>query len=627
MSTKQWLVIFSLFWLTSGCATVQKAGPPLPSGTINLHRIDHVIIIAIDGLKQDTLLAYLQRTGERRKGGLHDLLGVQNNDAGIVLTKGIAVQQAVTVFPSFTYPSWTSMFTGLYPGAHGIAGNNLFFRDREIARYYTEYHLDAIRAQLDKNFFSNDINPNIKTLHEYVTAAGGESMVVHNMVTRGGIARKPDFDTLWSYQRNHSHAVDENSLWEAVHSLNAFTESSEKPAAILPSVFTLYFSGLDHVEHLSQPGASGVEESRIAYVDHLDELIAKFLAGDAAITRNHFPSPTSQSIRTDPIAWRGIMNDPVWQHTMVVLVSDHGHTPVRWVDALGIEDLKLIFEELSAVTGQMYHVEEPSLVNETVLSKIRAVWGFVEEGHVSEQSNVVVTLNGGALGLHLKPRDGAWNRRPDYLSEVKPVLEHLILTLQTNGYGPEAVLYYAGNRYVVIPYNVTGAGIQLLPPVEVEHSPLNAAAFPMAAQRLNGLASRMPGDPSSAPDILLLADRSKQFTYANKQEWRVIEGLNTDNHRHFNSDHGHLRTAESIVPMVFVVGSDPGSHSHSTLCRASLVDVTPTILDSLGLLPLFEQAMAERPSSLRGHSLKHSLALILEGGAGDEALCPAPIHN
>jgi predicted AlkP superfamily pyrophosphatase or phosphodiesterase len=118
------------------------------------------------------------------------------------LTKGVAVQQAITVFPSFTYPSWTSMFTGLYPGAHGITGNNVFFRDREIARYYTEYHLDAARAQVDKSFFSDDINQHIKTLHEYVKAAGGQSIVVHNMVTRGSLAVKPDFDTLWSYQRN-----------------------------------------------------------------------------------------------------------------------------------------------------------------------------------------------------------------------------------------------------------------------------------------------------------------------------------------------------------------------------------------------------------------------------------------
>lgn len=620
-----WLAIVSFLGLLHGCATTQKAAQPPPSGTVNQHRIDHVVIIAIDGLRQDTLQAYLQRASGRRKGGLHDLFGVQPDGSGIVLTKGVAVQQAVTVFPSFTYPSWTSMFTGLYPGAHGITGNSLFFRDREIARYYTEYHLDAVRVQLDKNFLSNDINPRIKTLHEYVQAAGGQSIVVHNMVTRGSLALKPDLDTLWSYQRNHSLAVDENSLWEAVHALDMSNKSPDEPASGLPSVFTLYFSGMDHVEHLSWEGVGGkgIEEARLAYFDHLDDLIAKFLSGDPAITRHHYRNPTSEPVRTDPIAWPGIINTPAWQHTLLVLTSDHGHTPVRWVEALGLEDLKLIFEELSENTGRAYHLEEPSLITETVWSKIRALWGFVEEGQVSGLANVVVTLNGGTLGLHLKPRDGPWSQRPDYLNEVTPVLAHLLLTLHTNGQGPEAVLYHTGTRYVVIPYTITESIVQLLPPMEVVDSPLNTATFPMAVERLNGLGSNMSEDPSSAPDIILLADRTKQLTYANKQEWRVIEKLKTDSHKHFHSDHGHLRSAESVVPIVFALGGDSGSLPHATICHASLVDITPTILDALGLLASFENDMVARPSTPRGHSLKNSIEFILGGRAAPDNLCPA----
>jgi hypothetical protein len=625
MSYLIWLLIVSLVGLLHGCATTQKAAQPLPSGTVNEHRIDHVIIIAIDGLKQDTLQAYFQMAGGRRKGGLHDLFGVQPDGPGTVLTKGVAVQQAVTVFPSFTYPSWTSMFTGLYPGAHGITGNNLFFRDREIARYYTEYHLDAVRAQLDKNFLSNDINPHIKTLHEYVQAAGGQSIVVHNMVTRGSLAVKPDFDTLWSYQSNHSEAVDENSLWEAVHVLDTLNKSPEKPAPGLPSVFTLYFAGLDHVEHLSREGigGKGVEEARLAYLDHLDRLIAKFLTGDPAVTRNHFENPTSAPVPADPITWPGIINSPAWQHTLLVLASDHGHTPVRWVEALGLEDLKIVFKELSENQGLAYNLEQPSLINETVWSKVRALWGLAEEGHISGQANVVATLNGGTLGLHLKPRDKPWSQRPNYVNEVKPVLEHLLLTLHVNAHGPEAVLYNSGTHYVVIPYTVTESSVQLLPPMEVVDGPLNTATFPMAVERLNGLASNMPGDPSSAPDIILLADRSKQLTYANKQEWRVIEGLKIDDHRHFHSDHGHLRGPESAVPIIFAVGSDSGSHPHATICHASLVDITPTVLDVLGLLASFEDAMAARPSHPRGHSLKNSIESILGGHTTPDNVCPA----
>jgi hypothetical protein len=168
------------------------------------------------------------------------------------------------------------------------------------------------------------------------------------------------------------------------------------------------------------------------------------------------------------------------------------------------------------------------------------------------------------------------------------VLEHLLLTLHTNRYGPEAVLYHTGTRYVVIPYTVTESSVQLLQPMEVADSPLNTATFPMAVERLNGLASNMPGDPSSAPDIILLADRSKQLTYANKQEWRVIEGLKADNHRHFHSDHGHLRESESAVPIIFAVGSDSDSHPHARTPQLHAPQISEDIPSKLPLSPSLE---------------------------------------
>src|SRR6476659_5685042 len=122
MSSVLWLGIVSLAGLLYGCAAAPAptVASPLPSGALNSNRIDHVIILAIDGLKQETLLSYLRSAGGKRKGGFHDLLGARSDDSGIVLTKGVAVQKGTTVFPSFTYPSWTSMFTGVYPGTHGI---------------------------------------------------------------------------------------------------------------------------------------------------------------------------------------------------------------------------------------------------------------------------------------------------------------------------------------------------------------------------------------------------------------------------------------------------------------------------------------------------------------------------
>ena len=222
------------------------------------------------------------------------------------LTKGIAVQQPTTVFPSYTYAAWTSMFTGVFPGAHGITGNSLFFREREVARHFTEYHIDAVKVQLSDDFLSDDINSRVKTIYEYIGQSGGQSIVVHHMLTRGSGqgAIRSDFDTLLSYQQNRSDAVDENALWAAVKSLQDFNGAAKEGAELkLPSLMTLYFAGLDHAEHLSPEDP---EQARLEYLTHLDDLIAKFIAGDPAIMRNHHATPVSDVTPDRPDSVAGI---------------------------------------------------------------------------------------------------------------------------------------------------------------------------------------------------------------------------------------------------------------------------------------------------------------------------------
>ncbi|MBA3964510.1 MAG: hypothetical protein H0X47_01795 [Nitrospirales bacterium] len=86
----------------------------------------------------------------------------------------------------------------------------------------------------------------------------------------------------------------------------------------------------------------------------------------------------------------------------------------------------------------------------------------------------------------------------------------------------------------------------------------------------------------SAPDIILLADREKGLSYFNKQDWRVLEKLDVTRHRHFHSDHGHLRASDSLVPIILVRGEQEGNEDLAAICEASIVDVTPTILDVSG---------------------------------------------
>ena len=614
----------------NGCSRltpIQYSPDKVLHGSLSGHPIEHVVIFAVDGLEHGTLVKYLMQNPPRKPGGLHDLLGVRVDAGGLQLTKAIAAQQSTTVFPSYTYPAWTSVFTGLFPGAHGIAGNSLFFREREVARYYTEHHIDAVKVQLGEDFLSDDINRQVNTIYEYIGQGGGQSTVVHHMLTRGsGRAINPDFDTLLSYRQNRSTAVDENSLWEAVKSLQDFNGGLKDGVELrLPSLMTIYFAGLDHAEHLSPENP---EKARLEYLKHIDDLIAKFIAGDHAIVRKHHATLVSDVTPVDPIQWRGLRDEPVMQRTLFVFVSDHGHTPIDWDKVIGIDDLKVVFDELTDRSGKAsYHLENPTLSDETVLSKVRALFGFFSDGSISRDSNVVATLNGGALGLYVKRAEGDWKDNPDYQEDIAPILKHLLLTLHKNEQGPEAVLYKQGNRYVFIPYRYDEVTVQLLPAVNLAQSPLNDAAYPMAMRRLDGLVSRLPIDPLSAPDIILLADRSKKFTFLNKQDGRVLEGLDVTTHRHFHSDHGHLNASDSLVPIIFVRGGQQGSEGLATICEASVVDVTPTILDVLGLLPSFNAALQNRPHEMKGHSLAHALDRILTKGypLASENVCSSHI--
>ena len=134
-------------------------------------------------------------------------------------------------------------------------------------------------------------------------------------------------------------------------------------------------------------------------------------------------------------------------------------------------------------------------------------------------------------------------------------------------------------------------------------------------------------DPLSAPDIILLADRSKKLTYLNKQDWRVLERLDLTTHRHFHSDHGHLNASDSLVPIIFVRGVHEGTEPLGAICEASLVDLTPTLLDILGLLPSFNTALRNRPDEVKGHSLKPAMDRILSKASPmvSENVCASPL--
>ena len=72
----------------NGCSslpTIQYSADKVLHGSLNGHSIEHVVVFAIDGLEQETLVKYLMQSPPRRPGGLHDLLGVRVDPNGLLL--------------------------------------------------------------------------------------------------------------------------------------------------------------------------------------------------------------------------------------------------------------------------------------------------------------------------------------------------------------------------------------------------------------------------------------------------------------------------------------------------------------------------------------------------------------
>jgi predicted AlkP superfamily pyrophosphatase or phosphodiesterase len=79
-----------------------------------------VVIIDIDGLPNGGTLFYFRTLPNFRR-----IIG-QYTKTGF--ERAVYFRKATTIFPSVTLPGHASIFTGTYPGRHGIVGNEWFDR-------------------------------------------------------------------------------------------------------------------------------------------------------------------------------------------------------------------------------------------------------------------------------------------------------------------------------------------------------------------------------------------------------------------------------------------------------------------------------------------------------------------
>ena len=99
------------------CASSSSETPRAAQGTATRRDppgpVRHVVVVTLDGLLPDSYLH-------------PDAHGLRVPALRAMVARGAVSDGALSVFPSVTYPSHTSIVTGVSPGAHGIEGNLVF---------------------------------------------------------------------------------------------------------------------------------------------------------------------------------------------------------------------------------------------------------------------------------------------------------------------------------------------------------------------------------------------------------------------------------------------------------------------------------------------------------------------
>ena len=129
------VVIIAACLLIAG--TTGRAVQPAPASGAQPRPSDHVVVISIDGFRP---AMYLEAATE----GL-DLPHLQALRASGSAAEGVEVSH-----PSMTYPSHTSLATGVRPARHGIISNTMFDPPAGSPRWYYEFSAVKVPALWDR---------------------------------------------------------------------------------------------------------------------------------------------------------------------------------------------------------------------------------------------------------------------------------------------------------------------------------------------------------------------------------------------------------------------------------------------------------------------------------------------
>jgi len=259
----------------------------------------YILIFALDGVGYDQLMETIN------SGKAGAIAGILGKDEGHGLYENAySVPNAVSILPSTTIAAWSAIFTGAPTAWNGVAGNEWFVR--EDMKFFAPVpvsveEMDDNRAMITDGLVAKSLK--CPTLFQQ---AGVKSAVSLNPVYRGA-----DYFTLVDpvsmvalYTEFMARSGGENSP----EKVDIYEELDRKSVPKLldsikqhgvPKIQVVYFPGIDLYTHLARDPLP----MEVNYLETVtDPLVAQILE-----------------------AYRGF---GVLDQTYVVVIADHGHTPV-----------------------------------------------------------------------------------------------------------------------------------------------------------------------------------------------------------------------------------------------------------------------------------------------------------
>lgn len=267
-----------------------------------------VLVFALDGVGDDELLSTM-RGG--RAPALAALLGAEREPR--VFDRGYAVPGVLSVLPSTTKAAWASLFTGAGAAHTGIPGNEWFAR--EEARYYApapvsvEGHEHALEA------YTDDLLGRVLAVPTVYERADVRAYVSLSQIHRGAdlliVPAAGAFADLVAIGARGLTEPDETIDQDAYSQLDRAAIDNVADAIAghgLADLQIVYFPGVDLYTHVAE---HALESQRSYIAEVIDPAIGRVL-----------------ELYRDA----GALDD-----TFVLVVADHGHTPVLNDDRHALE--------------------------------------------------------------------------------------------------------------------------------------------------------------------------------------------------------------------------------------------------------------------------------------------------